>query len=229
MLSLICAWTNGWVNTRDTGYFRRHRAHHDVTAMTNQLKLWQFWWTPILRNRHNHYIDVTMNKIASQITSLTIVCSTVYSGPDQTKHQSSASLAFVQGNSPGAGEFPTQMASNAPGNCFHLMTSSWRWIAGTMVRSKQVHSQNRELSGSNKYDRINSNRVVSWIEPGSLRCQDISKRDIVYRIWEYAFPWKISSIKMMDICLQTCIDKIYILTTINNDGIALILLQNQFF
>ena len=44
-----------------------------------------------------HYNDVTMSKVASQITSFTIVYSTVYSGPDQTKHQSSASLAFVQG------------------------------------------------------------------------------------------------------------------------------------
>ena len=35
--------------------------------------------------------------IASQITSLTIVYSTVYSGADQSKHQSSASLAFVWG------------------------------------------------------------------------------------------------------------------------------------
>ena len=35
--------------------------------------------------------------MASQITSLTIVYSTVYSGADQRKHQSSASLAFVRG------------------------------------------------------------------------------------------------------------------------------------
>ena len=35
--------------------------------------------------------------IASQITSLTIVYSTVYSDADQRKHQSSASLAFVRG------------------------------------------------------------------------------------------------------------------------------------
>ena len=35
-----------------------------------------------------------MGAIASQITSLTIVYSTVYSGADQRKHQSSASLAF---------------------------------------------------------------------------------------------------------------------------------------
>ena len=44
-----------------------------------------------------HYIDVIMGTMASQITSLTIVYSTVYSGEDQRKHQSSASLAFVMG------------------------------------------------------------------------------------------------------------------------------------
>ena len=38
-----------------------------------------------------------MSAIASQITSLTIVYSTVYPGTDQSKHQSSASLAFVWG------------------------------------------------------------------------------------------------------------------------------------
>ena len=36
--------------------------------------------------------------IASQITSLTFVYSTVYSGSDQRNHQGSASLAFVWGN-----------------------------------------------------------------------------------------------------------------------------------
>ena len=38
-----------------------------------------------------------MSKMASQITSLMIVYSTVYSGADQRKTQSSASLAFVRG------------------------------------------------------------------------------------------------------------------------------------
>ena len=38
-----------------------------------------------------------MSAMASQITSLTIVYSTVYSGVDQRKHQSSASLVFVWG------------------------------------------------------------------------------------------------------------------------------------
>ena len=38
-----------------------------------------------------------MDGISSQITSLTIFYSTVYSDADQRKHQSSASLAFVRG------------------------------------------------------------------------------------------------------------------------------------
>ena len=44
-----------------------------------------------------HYTDVIMGLMVSEITSLTIVYSTVYSGADQRKHQSSASLAFVRG------------------------------------------------------------------------------------------------------------------------------------
>ena len=60
----------------------------------------------------SHYNDVTMDAIASQITSLAIVYSTVYSSGDQRKHQSSASLAFVWGIHRGRGK------------CFHLMTSS---------------------------------------------------------------------------------------------------------
>ena len=38
-----------------------------------------------------------MSEMASQITSVSIVCSTIYSGADQRKDQSSASLAFVRG------------------------------------------------------------------------------------------------------------------------------------
>ena len=38
-----------------------------------------------------------MNTIASQITNVLIVYSTVYSGADQRKHQSSGSLAFLRG------------------------------------------------------------------------------------------------------------------------------------
>ena len=44
---------------------------------------------------HFHYNDVIMSVMVSEITSLTIVYSTVHSGADQRKHQSSVSLAFV--------------------------------------------------------------------------------------------------------------------------------------
>ena len=33
MFSLICAWTDGWVNNRDASDLRRHRAQYDVTVM----------------------------------------------------------------------------------------------------------------------------------------------------------------------------------------------------
>ena len=33
MFSLICAWINRWVNNRDAGDLRRHRAHYGVIVM----------------------------------------------------------------------------------------------------------------------------------------------------------------------------------------------------
>ena len=54
-----------------------------------------------LENMHwpvqSNYSDVIMGGMAFQITSATSVYSSVYSGEDQRKHQSSASLAFVRG------------------------------------------------------------------------------------------------------------------------------------
>ena len=79
------------------------------------------WWRPAFRRNKasklclNHYGDVMMGAIASQITSLTIFYSTVYSDADQRKHQSSVSLAFVRGihrwpvNSPHKGPITRKM------------------------------------------------------------------------------------------------------------------------
>ena len=92
-----------------------------------------------------HYRDVIMGVTASQITSLTIVFSTVYSDADQRKHQSSASLVFVRGTH--------RRPSNSPHKwpvrreMFHLMTSSWflyqfkrNWEAGISdVNIRQDH------------------------------------------------------------------------------------------
>ena len=69
-----------------------------------------------------HYIDVIMTTMASQITSPTVVYSTVYSDADQRKHQSSASLAFVWGIHRDR-RIP-RTKGQLRGKCFHLMTSS---------------------------------------------------------------------------------------------------------
>ena len=53
-----------------------------------------------------HYSDVIIRVMSSQITSLTIIYSTVYPGADQRKYQSSSSLAFVRGIHRGPGNSP---------------------------------------------------------------------------------------------------------------------------
>ena len=57
------------------------------------------WLSRTMRNTTKccHYNYVIMTTMASQIISLTVVYSTVYSDADQRKHQSSASLALVRG------------------------------------------------------------------------------------------------------------------------------------
>ena len=54
-----------------------------------------------------------MGTIASQITSLTIVYSIVYTRCRSKKTSKLCVTVLCAGNSPGTGEFPTQMASNA--------------------------------------------------------------------------------------------------------------------
>ena len=84
-------------------------------------------YTPLVDIIQGHfhksrYNDVIMTTIASQITSLTVVYSTVYSDADQRKHQSSASLAFVWGIH--RDRWIPRTKGQLRGKCFHLMTSS---------------------------------------------------------------------------------------------------------
>ena len=67
----------------------------------------------LLAQKKHHYNYVIMIVMASQITNLTIVHSTVYSGADHRKHQRSASLAFVRGVHRWPLKFPSQWSSNA--------------------------------------------------------------------------------------------------------------------
>ena len=78
-----------------------------------------------------------MGTNASQITSLTVVYSTVYSGADQRKHQSSASLAFVWGIH--RDRWIPRTKGQLRGKCFHLMTSSWHSRFGVNETSLTKH------------------------------------------------------------------------------------------
>ena len=75
-----------------------------------------------------------MSVMASQITSHTIAYSIVYSGADQRKHQSSASLAFAQGIHRWTVNFPVQRVSNAENVSIwwrhheFFVYHSWRYI-----------------------------------------------------------------------------------------------------
>ena len=83
----------------------RHYPH--VTLNTCSMSRWVlllwYMYSPYILT---HYDDVIMTMLASQITSLTVVYSIVYSGVNQRKHQSSASLAFVREIHRGPVNFP---------------------------------------------------------------------------------------------------------------------------
>ena len=88
-----------------------------------------------------HYNDVIMNAMESQITGVSIVCSSVGPGENQRKHQSSASLTHWAGNSPVTGKFSAQNVSYAENvsiwwrhhapvlcsECFEI--STWKLVA----------------------------------------------------------------------------------------------------
>ena len=82
---------------------------------------WNLIWVNIKIRLYLHYSDVIMSTMTSQITSVSIVYSTVCPGADQRKHQSSVPLAFVWG----IHRWPMNSPHKKPvtRKCFNLMTS----------------------------------------------------------------------------------------------------------
>ena len=89
-----------------------------------------------------------MGQIASQITSLTIVCSIVYFSTDQRKYQSSVSLAFVRGihrgpvNSPHKGPVTRKMFPFDD----VIMTAASYWYGKMWHNVLYVHILNNSIS-----------------------------------------------------------------------------------
>ena len=88
----------------DSNWTQPPAATHSSVVVVGVLGGWErgcstkWYWRGLvllMQTDMQHYGDVIMGALASQITSLPIVYLTVCSGVDQGKHQSSASLAFV--------------------------------------------------------------------------------------------------------------------------------------
>ena len=135
------------------------------------------------RNESIHYNGVIMDNMASQITSLTIVYSTVYPGADQRKHQSSASLAFVRRiqrwpvNSPHKWPVTQKMFSF---DDVIMCTKIWWYLCHVGYKKPMIHTHQVTLDisgipidfqwGSRKYpgqidnfDAIDSSQLLSHI------------------------------------------------------------------
>ena len=104
-----------------------------------------------------HYGDVIVGTMASDITSRTLVYSTVLSGANKKTHQSSALLAFVR-RIHGHRWIPGTKASKAEN--FHLMTSPW--LPNCWCRHSQHTSLRRK---KNTYFCPNSAHTVVSSKP----------------------------------------------------------------
>ena len=118
----------------------------------------------------SRYDDVIMRAIASQITSLTIVYSTVYSGADQRKHQSSASLAFVWGIH--RDRWIPRTKGQLRGKRDHLMTSSWKPNFGTKNTTFHIHNP-----GTGFFQNLCSQQLFlnfdEWFMSSVYKCLEI--------------------------------------------------------
>ena len=102
-LIIFWAWTKMFHIKRNsiTVFYHIFRPFYEIFRTSHMRKACEkriFTHVPVARKYKitAHYNDVIMGAIASEITGLPIVYSTVYSGADERKHQSSVSLAFVR-------------------------------------------------------------------------------------------------------------------------------------
>ena len=165
-------------------------------------------------NAENHYDDVIMTMLASQITSLPVVCSIVYSDVNQRKHQSSASLAFVREIHRGPVNFPDKWPVTRkmfPFDdvimCFHLTTSSLLWY-------------------KERYHRVNLRGIVTWhwiVNVSSARQTDINvrtgidscKQNTTYEIRKVRHIFKSGTVRWLSVSVQC-------LKCVSNGGTAVL-------
>ena len=89
-----------------------------------------------------YYNDVIMGAIASQVISLTIVHSTVYSDADQRKHQSSTPLASVRRNHRGPVNSPHKWSITRKMFLFDdvIMTFPFLPVVGSVCLIRNIYT-----------------------------------------------------------------------------------------
>ena len=111
-----------------------------------------------------------MTTMVSQITSFTVVYSTVYSDADQRKHQSSASLALC-GEFTGTGEFPAQRANYAEN-----VSIWWRHHGTGTIWSYAIWSQRQHRINLIQFVLFYTCHTILTIHTVLLHCSDITWR-----------------------------------------------------
>ena len=138
-----------------------------------------------------HYNDVIMSTMATQITSLTIVYSSVYSDTDQRKHQSSASLAFVRGihrwpvNSPHKGPVTRKMFPFDEVIMWRscLIWSSWVTILSPLTAPKIIVHITRCPQIPRGNLRASSAWISNYITETTVGCNYWSMPDVPTSAW----------------------------------------------
>ena len=126
MFSLICVWINDWINNREAGDLRHHRAHCDDIVMfrTQLLKHYSDTCTHTHTHTQTHpyiptkilytsprYCDVLW-RLKSPATRLYVLQLVLTPGPQQWKHQRSTLLGICDENPPLTSGFHSQSVSN---------------------------------------------------------------------------------------------------------------------
>ena len=154
--------------------------------ISKRFHYWPFTYVTIIfavNYTHNvwHYNDVIMGAIVSQITSLTIVYSTVYSDADERKHQSSTSMTFVWG------------IHRWPVNSSHKWPATRKIFPFDDVIMSVVHTKgNSNVSIGQQYEIIPSSYVYMLI----LFCLEYVRQEI-QRLRTLLWFWNVITLYMM--------------------------------
>ena len=116
-----------------------------------------------------------MNAMASQINGPSIVCSIIYSGTDQRKHQNSASLAFLRRihrwpmNSPHRRPATRKMSS-----CTNSLLTHLGWVTHICVSKLNIVGSDNGLSPDRRQAIIWTNAGILLIGPLGTNFNEIS-------------------------------------------------------